>query len=48
MVKKNLNFLFNNSHEISKKLNINVNHRPQNLSPTKYFQLCNEYEKLIY
>ena len=35
-----------NPDEISKKLSININDRPQNLSPTKYFQICDEYEKL--
>ena len=28
-----------------KKLNININDRPQNLSSLKYFELCKEYEK---
>ena len=46
MVKKPLNLIFKNVDELSSKLNINVNERPQNLSPTKYFQICEEYEKL--
>ena len=33
-------------NEISKKLNININDRPQNLSPLKYFEICEEYENL--
>ena len=33
--------------ELSQKLNINLNDRPQNLSPIKYFQICEEYEKLF-
>ena len=47
MIKKPINLLFGSSYEISKKLNINLNLRPQNLSPLKYFELCREYEKLI-
>ena len=47
MIKKPLNLLFKNASELSKKLNININDRPQNLSPLKYFELCNEYEKLF-
>ena len=46
MIKKPLNTLFKNTNELSRKLNINLNDRPQNLSPTKYFQICEEYEKL--
>ena len=46
MIKKPLNKLFKNTNELSNKLNINLNDRPQNLSPTKYFQICEEYEKL--
>ena len=46
MVKKPLNIIFKNANEISKKLNINVNDRPQNLSPLKYLEICNEYENL--
>jgi len=48
MIKKPLNLIFNNSNEVSKKLNINVNDRPQNLDPSKYFEICKEYEKLIF
>ena len=47
MIKKPLNLLFKNTSEISKKVNININDRPQNLSPLKYFELCKEYEKLF-
>ena len=46
MIKKPLNILFKNSKEISKKLNIDINDRPQNLSSLKYFELCREYESL--
>jgi len=47
MIKKPLNLLFKNVSEICKKHNININDRPQNLEPIKYFELCREYEKLI-
>ena len=46
MIKKPINLLFKNANELSSKLNINLNDRPQNLSPSKYFQICDEYEKL--
>ncbi len=46
MIKKPLNILFNNVNEISKKLNIDINDRPQNLSSLKYLEICREYEKL--
>ena len=46
-IKKPLNILFKNVDEISKKLNININDRPQNLPTSKYIELCNEYEKLV-
>ena len=48
MIKKPLNFLFKNADEVIKKLNLNISDRPQNLSPLKYFELCKEYEKLIF
>ena len=47
MVKKPLNLLFRNVNEITKNLQINLNERPQNLSPLVYFQLCKEYENLF-
>ncbi len=46
MIKKPLNLIFKNANEVSKKLNINVKDRPQNLSPSKYFEICKEYENL--
>ena len=48
MIKKPLNLIFRNVDVLSNKLNININDRPQNLSPQKYFELCKEYEKLIF
>ena len=47
MIKKPLNILFKNKDEISKKLKLNLNLRPQNLSPLVYFMLCKEYENLL-
>ena len=46
MIKKPLNIIFKNVNEISKKLNININDRPQNLSSLKYLEICREYENL--
>ena len=46
MIRKPLNIIFKNSNEISKKLNINISDRPQNLSSSKYFEICREYENL--
>ncbi len=47
MIKKPLKILFKNNNEISKKLGINLNLRPQNLSPMTYFKLCEQYENLL-
>jgi len=47
MIKKPLNLLFNNAKEIVSKLDLNVNDRPQNLSPLTYFKICKEYEDLL-
>ena len=46
MIKKPLNIIFKNINEISKKLNININDRPQNLSSLKYLEICKEFENL--
>ena len=47
MIKKTLNIFFKDVDNVSRKLKINTNQRPQNLSPTIYFQLCKEYENLL-
>ena len=47
MVNKPLKILFKNINEVSKKLKINLNDRPQNISPLVYFKLCQEYERLL-
>ena len=46
MLKKPFNQLFKNPEEVSKKFNINLNLRPQNLDPEIYFNLTKEYETL--
>ena len=46
MIKKPIKLIFKNSLEICKKLNLNENNRPQNLSPNTYYEICREYEKL--
>ena len=46
MIKKPLNKLFNGDQNIPKKLNIDLNLRPQNLNFDKYYMLAQEYENL--
>ena len=46
MIKKPFNQIFKNSKEISKKFNIDLNLRPQNLEPEIYYKLTKEYEAL--
>ena len=46
MLKKPYNKVFNGNPEISKKLNIDLNLRPQNLDFETYYKLTNEYEKI--
>ena len=45
-IKKSFNQLFNNPTEISKKLNIDLNLRPQNLSGETYFLIAKELDDL--
>ena len=45
-IKKPFKRIFNISLDISKKLNIDLNLRPQNLSPDIYYKITKEYEKL--
>ena len=45
-IKKPINQLFRNSNKIIEKLNLNINLRPQNLSPDLYYEIAKEYEKL--
>jgi len=46
MLKKPFNQVFRNSKKISEKFNIDLNLRPQNLTPEVYFNLVKEYENL--
>ena len=46
MIKNPLKQLFKNPKDISNKLNIDLNLRPQNLSILQFYEIINEYEKL--
>ena len=47
MIKKPLKFLFKNFEDISKKLSLDLNSRPQNLDNLTYYKICDIYETLI-
>ena len=47
MIKKPLKILFKNYEEISKKLNLDLNLRPQNLGHIVYYRICELYESSI-
>ena len=46
MIKKPFNQIFNGNDRILKKLNIDLNLRPQNLNFETYYKLADEYENL--
>ena len=46
MIKKPYNLVFPNNTDVLKKLNLDLNLRPQNLDFETYYKLTNEYEKL--
>ena len=46
MIKKPFSQVFSDEIKIAKKLNIDLNLRPQNLTNNTYYELANEYEKL--
>ena len=46
MIKKPFNELFNGNSSIIKKLNLDINLRPQNLDFETYYKLTNEFENL--
>ena len=46
MLKKSYNLLFKGNLDIAKKLNIDLNLRPQNLNFETYYKLSEEFEKL--
>ena len=41
-----MKFLFDDFEGIAKKLDINLNLRPQNISKNKYLEICRIYENL--
>tara|TARA_B100000700_G_scaffold195093_1_gene214771 strand:+ start:170 stop:958 length:789 start_codon:yes stop_codon:yes gene_type:complete len=45
-IKKPLNILFKNISDISKKFDLNLDLRPQNISPEIFYKLTKEYENL--
>jgi len=45
-IKKPINILFKNNSDISLKLNLNLDLRPQNISPEIFYKLTKEYENL--
>ena len=47
MIKKPLKILFKNYEEISKKLNLDLDLRPQNLDHITYYRICELYEASI-
>ena len=47
MIRKPFNQIFNGNNDILKKLNLNLNLRPQNLDYETYYNLTIEYENLI-
>ena len=46
MLKKPFNQIFNGDRKILKKLDLNLNLRPQNLDFETYYKLTREYENL--
>ena len=46
MIKKPFKKIFEDPDQMAKKLNINLNLRPQNLSPDMYYKITKEYENL--
>ena len=46
MIKKPFNQIFNGNLKVLKKLDLNLNLRPQNLDFETYFNLTKEYENL--
>ena len=47
MIKKPLRIIFEDINKISEKFEINLNDRPQKLSPETYYKICSEYENQI-
>ena len=47
MIKKPMKMLFKDFENISKKLSLDLNLRPQNLDLVTYYKICEMYEKLV-
>ncbi len=47
MIKKPLKLLFKNYEDVSKKLNLDLKLRPQNLDNVTYYEICKLYESLV-
>ena len=47
MINKSLNKIFKNNKSIAKKLNINLNKRPEELNNETFYKIASEYEKLF-
>ena len=48
MIKKSLINLFDNFNDVSKKVNIKLTDRPQNISIKKFLLIVKEYENKLY
>ena len=47
MIKKPLNILFGDTKTISKKINLDLNLRPQMIKPESFYEICKEYESYL-
>ena len=47
MIKKPLRIIFEDMYKVSEKFQINLNDRPQKLSPETYYKICSEYENQV-
>ena len=47
MIKKPLQILFDDPIDLAKRLQINLDCRPQKIDPRMFYKICAEYEKLI-
>ena len=47
MIRKPMKQLFKDYENIAKNLKLDLSLRPQNISKTKYIEICKIYEKLI-
>ena len=48
MINKNFKKLFKNNKDIAKDLNLNLNHRPEELSNEMFYKITMKYEELMY